>query len=298
MSIDNELFEKAYELWTSFKEEVLYKNRFIIKHDVLDYLKHFAETNQVKIEKDTILYRARLFTDNDTYIKYASSVVEGLEVDDHLKRAYLKLNNGTNTNPESGFWGYDEKGSFVPSNNDTVNDGRANPAFIKYLYTAEDPYTSIVEVRPYLQSKISVAQIKINEPLTIADFTYDSFGKLEGFEQNLMYLIMSDFSKPTDSDKKRYIPTQYVAEYIKTLGIDGIKFNSSLYGRGRNITIFNYEKCKPVGSKLYEIEDICFEVKGIAPINEKNLIHYKLEAYKEKEYGEILKRLLEVKKEQ
>lgn len=42
------------------------------------------------------------------------------------------------------------------------------------------------------------------------------------------------------------------------------------------ITVFNYEKCQPISSKLYEIEDICFEAKGIAPLNEKALIHHKL----------------------
>jgi hypothetical protein len=285
----NEEFARAYDLWNSFKNEVLYQNRFIVKHEVLDYLKHVAETYKMTIESEIILYRARLFVGETDYLQYLKkdwNEDEDLDLYGQLMKS--KNKHAITTRKESGFWGYDEKESFVPINNDLVNDGRANPAYIKYLYTAESPYTALVEVRPYLKSKVSIAEIKVNEELIVANFSYESFGKLDGFEQNLMYLIMSDFSKPSDSDKKSYIPSQYVAEYIKTLGLDGIRFNSSLHGAGRNITIFNYEKCKPIGSKLYEIDDICFEAKGIAPLNEKELIHRKLEPYRK----EILNRTI------
>jgi hypothetical protein len=293
MSVDKEI-TKAYELWSSFKEEVLYENRYIVNHEVLDYLKHFSERNQKTIDYETILYRARLYTEDETFIQYLGSNFndEGLDNTDRLMMAYRK--HQINSRHESGFWGYDEKGSFVPSNNDFVNDGRANPVYIKYLYTAEEPYTALVEVRPYLNSKVSVAKIKVNESLVIADFSYESFGNFEGFEQNLIYFIMRDFTNPSNSDKKSYIPTQYVAEFMKTLGIEGIRFNSSLHGRGRNITIFNYDKCQAVGSKLYQIEDICFEAKGIAPINEKKLIHEKLKPYKKKQLNESIEGLINI----
>jgi hypothetical protein len=230
----------------------------MVNHEVLDFLKRLAEGNQKTIDKDTVLYRARLYFGDETFIQYQGSDFnnEGLDVLEQLRMAKYKHN--INSRYESQFWGYDENDSFVPADNALINDGRANPAFIKYLYTAEKPYTSLVEIRPYLNSKVSVAKIRVNEPLIVADFSYESFGSFEGFEQNLMYLIMSDFSIPSDSDKKSYIPTQYVSEFIKTLGVDGIRFNSSLHGGGRNITIFNYQKCQPIGSKLYEIEDICW----------------------------------------
>lgn len=151
-------------------------------------------------------------------------------------------------------------------------------------------------VRPYLNSKVSVAKIRIAESIVVADFSYVSFDSFEGFEQNLIFLIMRDFSIPSDSDKKSYIPTQYVAEFIKTLGFDGIRFSSSLNRRGRNITIFNYEKCHPIGSKLYDIEDICFEAKGISPLNEKALIHHKLEPNKLKQSDDLFKKFVSIMK--
>jgi hypothetical protein len=293
MKIDRELLLKAYYLWASFKEEVLYKNRFIIKHEVLDYLKQIAEIYRKTIEKDTILYRARIYTGDDSFLHYLNTKTDKTDEESFLN-AYYKA--GVNFKQTTGFWGYNEKDSYVPSNNELISDGRVNPSFIKYLYTAEEPYTALVEVRPYLGSKVSIAEVRVNEPLIVADFSYESFGKLDGLEKKLMLMIMDDFSKPSDSDRRSYIPTQYVSEFIKTLGVEGIRFNSSLHGRGRNITIFSYEKCQPIGSKLYEIEDICFEAKGIAPLNENALIHHKLEPYRMKNVDDFFKNFATMRK--
>jgi hypothetical protein len=291
---DND-FDRAYQLWTSFKNEVLYKNRFIVNHEVLDHVKRVADSNKTTIEQGKILYRARVFTADTYYLTYLKKDwnEEGLDVIERFTLSRQK-HEFTSRN-DSGFWGYDAKESFVPESNDYINDGRANPAFIKYLYTAEKPYTALAEVRPYLNSMVSIAEIQVDEDITVADFSIDSFAKFNGFERNLMFMIMEDFSTPSDADKKSYIPCQYIAEFIKTLGNEGIKFNSSLHTGGRNITIFNYEKCKPVGSKLYKIEDICFEAKSIAPLNGKDIMHDKLDYYHQEMKRRAMRSLLESK---
>lgn len=289
---ETKIFGKAYELWDSFKNEVLYRNRFILNHQLLEYLKSFALRHQKILETGRILYRARIFTGDDLYLNYLDSDFncEGLDVVEQL--TMMRHKSDINSRRQDGFWGYMREDSFIPPNNDNVNEGRTNPAFIKYLYTAEDPYTALVEVRPYLKSQVSVAEIKVNESLNVADFSYESFNDLEDkFEKWLIFLIMDDLSKPVDSDKKRYIPTQYIAEYIKTIGFEGIRFNSSLHGAGRNITVFNYEKCQPVSSQLYQIEDICFDAKGIAPKYSKPLYHYKLDPFKEKQLKSFINQL-------
>ncbi len=105
----------------------------------------------------------------------------------------------------------------MPPNNDMVGDGRVNPFLIKYLYTAEDPYTALVEARPYLKSMVSIAEIKTNEPLLVADFSFESFGHFEkGFERDLLFLIMDDFSTPSNGEIKNYLPIQYITEFVKS----------------------------------------------------------------------------------
>ena len=76
------------------------------------------------------------------------------------------------------------------------------------------------------------------------------------------------FSKPvtSDDDILDYIPTQYIAEYAKYLGYDGIAFRSSLTPELKeqdiaahseldryNVVIFNYHKCKAVHSNVVNV---------------------------------------------
>ena len=82
-----------------------------------------------------------------------------------------------------------------------------------------------------------------------------------------MGMIQEAFSKPT-SNPDDYIPTQIIAEYIKSLGYDGIRYNSSLHFGGVNLTIFNYEKCEAVSSQDFRIEDI--KITAMAAIGSAN----------------------------
>ena len=81
--------------------------------------------------------------------------------------------------------------------------------------------------------------------------------------RNLGLKLEDELSKPHrrhDSDLD-YLPTQYVSEFIKSMGFDGIEYKSSLYPEGYNLAIFNTEKfeCKKV--ELYDIKtiDLTFE---------------------------------------
>lgn len=284
--INKEDFNRAYDLWNSFKEELMYKNRFIINHEVLDYIKVLCHRCSIIINEETKLYRARIYNKEPYYLKYLNSEFNRDPVANENQLQLLVTKNEVEDRKKTNFWGYDKNESFVPPLSDNLSGTSSNPAFVKYLYTSEDTYTAMVEVRPFLKNKISIAEILVKEQIKIIDFSYtifeksDNFQKLEGFEKYLIFFIMEDFSQPSNLDSKKYIPTQYVSEFIKSLGYDGIKFNSSLYARGKNITIFNYEKCEPISSDIYEIEDICFESKALAPTSQGNIVHWKLEGYK------------------
>lgn len=60
-----------------------------------------------------------------------------------------------------------------------------------------------------------------------------------------------------------YIPTQYISEFIKSLGFDGVEYQSSLYSDGYNLAIFNPEKLDCRTTQVYEIENIEFYHKEI-----------------------------------
>ncbi|MBP0723930.1 RES domain-containing protein [Bacillus sp. RG28] len=170
---NNDELKQAFDLWNGFKEEVLYKNRFIIKHEVLKYIEEFAEKCRITIQEGTILFRARIYAEDDPFLFYVNNSINNLyeeELDNTSKLIRSYYNSQIKNKSETGFWGYNAQNSFVPPDNDNINDGRVNPSFIKYLYTAEEPYTALVEVRPYLKSRVNIAEIIVNKPLEVVDF--------------------------------------------------------------------------------------------------------------------------------
>lgn len=259
--MDEMLFRETYLLWLGFKENVIYNNRFLVNHEVLDLVKSRCEEKNQVLSKDTVIYRARIYDGDKAFIGYidSSSYIHPLIKED------LERRKTTN------YWGYNEKDSFLPPK-DRVKGGRANPEYISYLYAADNEYTAMVEVRPYLDSYISIAAIKILDDIKLADFSNYSYIIKDNkpFENAqaadyLIYHIMRDFQKPNNNDMMQYIPTQYISEYIKSLGFEGIKFRSSLDIMGCNFAIFATEKCEPVNSKLYQLSDIYLKGKSVVP---------------------------------
>lgn len=276
--IDDLNFDKAMDLWRSFKKEVLYNNRFFVKHEVLDFVQQIAVESKTILKKGEILYRARIYSDDTFFTTYMDddletegknlSILEMLQINDKRKVINLKK--------QTGFWGYDAENSHAPHNNDGIGEGRANPSFIKYLYTSHSPYTALAEVRPYLGEYVSIAEIEVMNDLLIADFSLLCLNAEESVKNYLAYIIVEEFSKPNKSDMKTYIPTQYITEYLRHIDYDGIRFNSSLHKLGANITIFNPDKCKPISSKLYKTDGIFIEAECIAPANETRITHHRL----------------------
>ncbi len=77
------------------------------------------------------------------------------------------------------------------------------------------------------------------------------------------------FSRPNYKDEFEYLPTQYLCEYIRELGYDGIRFCSSVKKGGINVVIFDTEaKTKPYivsNSKVVKVKDINVEFEQILP---------------------------------
>ena len=137
--------KKIFNFFTEAKNEILYKNRF--ENEKLDKIVTFlinSQANKIKLRKNSIYYRARIYNEPDAQKKFLEC--RGL-----------------------GFKGYDEENSFVNKNASTILDGRCNPRWISYLYISQSKACSIHEIKPNIGSYISVAQILVNENLKILD---------------------------------------------------------------------------------------------------------------------------------
>lgn len=216
---------------------------------MLDILSQYMKENTLNVKPGQIYYRARIIDDsciNDHMIYKCYSAPDGEKLD---------VKYVSKANP---FKGLTKEASFVPPKNIKISEGRANPKYVKYLYVAESPTTAIFEVRPFIFDAVNIAKIQVNEPLKIANIAVDlelSSNKKATIDMYVMGMIQGAFSKPTNNTDD-YIPTQVIAEYIRSLGYDGIRFNSSIHTGGVNLTIFNYGKCEAISSQDFRVEDV------------------------------------------
>jgi hypothetical protein len=233
-----------------FIYEIQFVNRNPKDNSVLDLLDDISTNPDRVIMKDAWLYRSRI------------------------------IRNQKRINQAPRFYGYGLEGSFIPPR-ELTSDMRANYRYIPYLYCADDPYLSMIEVRPRYGAQVSVATIRVVDELRLLDFTMrDKPKKMTDVKRNLFSDLSDLFSKPvTEEDSVLdYIPTQYIAEYTKNLGYDGIAYQSSLDGemsKNRqgsqkvNVVIFQYEKCVPICSNVYCITNSCIECEQIDEDNER-----------------------------
>ncbi len=149
-------------------------------------------------------------------------------------------------------WNKDEMGA---PTKERAKQGRANPEGVPYLYLSNSKETCIAEIRPKINSLVSVGTFKFREPATIVDissrylkspFVYGKdFPKIYKHYNFIKYMAKK-ISEPIDNGID-YLPTQYLCELIKSSGYDGILFKSSLTD-GKNLTMFSekFTQCEHV----------------------------------------------------
>lgn len=242
-------YDIAKELWYSFHEEVKYRHRFFPSHAILDKLSVIAKQCELIIEPGRIFYRARVI-DETAQAEHMLTRCYSSESSEEERKWYRNKGNK--------FRGLSKDGSYVPPNPDTIRDGRSNAKFIRFLYMAESPTTAVFEVRPILLSAINVAGIEVKNKLKIANIAVDidmNPGKEKSVDEWMLSFIQSAFSSPTNNPDD-YIASQIIAEYLRHLGYDGIRYGSSLHRGGFNLTVFDISKCEPVFSTDMRLDNI------------------------------------------
>ncbi len=218
--------ENSYS-WNRFKDEIKINNRFFPTEKVTIDLKHLEfllQNIELKIKKEKSLFRARI--SNDALIEV--------------------------------------KDMYMPPPNKTLN-GRANPVGIPYLYLSDDIFTACSELKPTIKDIITTGEFIILDDITIIDLRYispfqftlaDNFGSIV---QDINYLngLAIDLSCPVNPKKAdvEYIPAQYLCEFIKNRGWDGVIYKSS-FGKGSNIALFSTKNIKCISTKRLEVKTV------------------------------------------
>lgn len=149
-----------------------------------------------------------------------------------------------------------------------VGNGRANPVGIPCLYVASDAATAVAEIRPHKGEVVCVAEFKFESALSFVDLR-DPRKKISPFSldeedlrmvhRNMGYLcrLGSELTMPIlpRTAHLDYLPSQYLCEFIKSCGYDGVVYRSAM-GSGVNYAIFNDSEVSGIDVSMYQVNDV------------------------------------------
>lgn len=223
--------------WSNFKNEIIGKNRYFLDGIIdLDRLKQLLSYLVLKITNQ-IWFRSRIMSDNAS--------------------PYLIT----------------EMGAPPPK---LASHGRANPVGIPYLYLGSEVLTAITEVRPHPGDGVCVAEFNIAGPITLVNLIeprryispfilsdFDEVGKLRA-DMPFLEELGAELSRHVlpRSAATDYIPSQYLCEYIKKLGFDGVLYGSSV-GPGKNLALFDESKVKGGNVVIYKVDKVSLKASRI-----------------------------------
>lgn len=219
--------------WERFADYIKYKNRFHNKFfnyeafvSILSYI-----SQEINSEKD--FYRARICNDSN---------------------------------------GFETQQMFGPPHG-YRRAGRINPEEIGVLYLSADKKTVLYETRANVYDFVTIGKFKANKTLKIANlsgfsnispFVYDDT-MIEQFaiNRNVFNDISQEIAKPIrrNDSPLEYLPTQFISEFIKSQGYDGVAYESTINKGGFNYAFFDETAFECVEVETTEIIDVNYTIR-------------------------------------
>lgn len=245
--------------------------------DAINLFREFMERVKTKTVKndgsDELLSIIDKYVCDKDNNKFKTSIPKGQK----LYRARLVDPRDLNANKGIGFsgdniMGFNETESREPPLGEGC-PGRNNIEGASFLYVADKEATACAEVKPGIRQIISLAEFETIEDMSIIDFHSKKRFDKDADKVNLNRLfthIMGIYCLPVSNDAD-YYASQYLSDYIRKSGIDGISYSSYYDEGGINYTIFNSDRrrIKFCGSRLMLLQS---ERKCFLDINANEVI--------------------------
>lgn len=153
-----------------------------------------------------------------------------------------------------------------------ASHGRANPAGIPYLYLGSNAATATAEIRPHTGEVACVAEFEIpkiravdlrNPRKHISPFSFQQANVIGQLRADLPLLqrLGEELTRPVlpSGAAIDYIPSQYLCEFIKKSGFDGVVYRSSV-SNGINLALFDPGKATGGAVSLFNVTKVSVEV--------------------------------------
>jgi hypothetical protein len=204
---------KSLKQWDDLRDEMMHRNRWFLDESIdLERLRQLLDLLIAPPgDLSSIWYRARLLADARPYP-------------------------------------VEEMGAPPPH---LAGHGRANPAGIPYLYLGSTEGTAVSEVRPHTGDLACVAEfsvpslkvVDLRSPRSrVSPFILSDSSEISQLYADLPLLerLGDELTRPVlpRGAAFEYTPSQYLCEFIKTRGFDGVIYRSSV-GDGINLALFD-----------------------------------------------------------
>ena len=213
--------------WEAFVDQLKYENRFhtnVVNYKVLDEIIRQMRT---PVKKGTLFFRSRISKDNKICEKMGA--------------------------PPKG----------------VASEGRANSEGVSRLYLADSIDTALCEIRANMHDCVTVAEFESRDNIELIDLTrLNTISPFRDIDINLLYVnrdylksLNNEVSKPMRRNDSRldYLSTQFVVDYIKSKGYDGVKYKSVMHNGGINYAMFDENKFKCKTRFLCHIKEVKYE---------------------------------------
>lgn len=155
--------------------------------------------------------------------------------------------------------------------------GRANPPGIPYLYLGSLPETAAAELRPHTGEIVCVADFAItgiikavdlrNPRKLVSPFLLGDAGAISQLRVDIPFLerLGEELTRPVLPQRAAidYIPSQYLCEFIKICGYDGVIYRSSV-SDGINLALFDPARAVGGAVSNYEILRVAVQVAQLS----------------------------------
>jgi len=250
--------------------------------DVLDngeiVRKQFKPSGQYESEslarwddlRDEMMHRNRWFLDRPIDLDRLKQLLDMLIAsEEEVPRAWFRARLLSSEEP----YGIDDMGA--PPRR-LAGHGRANPAGIRYLYLGSELQTAVAETRPHTGERACVATftipairaVDLRDPRKqISPFILSDAEGVSQLRADLPLLerLGDELTKPVlpSGAPFEYIPTQYLCEFIKQSGFEGVLYRSSV-SSGINLALFTPEAATGGNVSVMHVAKVSVEVKDVA----------------------------------
>lgn len=222
--------------WDVFKKYLRNENRFHSKYINLEILENILRETEIIIPANKRFYRSRI----------------------------------SNEKGESGF---NRKEMWAPPD-DVASAGRANSKGQSCLYLSSNRRTTVKEVRAHAFDYVTIATFRTNREIRVLDLSalthsspfYAGTDKVAYLiNEKHLRKIENDMAKPMsrwDSDLD-YLPTQYISDFAKFLGYDGVKYFSTFDKMAYNLALYDSSACDCIYHRNYLIGDLDYRMTAV-----------------------------------